>query len=93
MTSLKAQLYSESFPESLQLEFLFLPSEFHKDLIGMSLKASSVDRRNDSTNVQRWGSVKLSGEKLTIQLVRALVSGSSDSIGVSWSVQDIKRQG
>lgn len=57
ITSLKAQLkynlYSESFPEPLQLEFLILSSEFHKDFICMFLKASSLHWRSDSADAQR----------------------------------------
>lgn len=53
----------------------------------MFLKASSLDRWNDSADIQqRGGSVKLSREKLTIPLARAPVFVSGYNVGLIPSV-------
>lgn len=74
---IKYNLYSESFPEPLQLEVLFLSSEFYKHFICTFFKSSLLDRKNDRHKCTKWESVKFSREELTIDWLELQFAGTA----------------
>lgn len=91
---IKCNLYSESFPEPLQLEVLFLSSEFYRHFICTLFKSSSLDRKNDKHKCAKWESVTFRREERLAEnrSVRASVCRSSYSVGLILIVQDFKCQ-